>query len=242
MDLALNEHTNNNLANKSAFIRDFYNDGANLFIPKSRTGPNQHAPVPTAIFHGIMQNCKEPKLEEQVHEIEKGTGGHAECIEVGDGEMTTLFSPLSVQSEQACKTLKEHPVFGHQQFNLVGLSQGSLIARHVIQQCDLKYPVRNFVTIGAPNNGIEFSQYCSSQERNNDNNGQTIIPGANNIFCEIESRIKAVPNFGPYSNLIQMTLGPSNYLRVHHSENDYLQNSSFLPYLNNERKHDKMKM
>ena len=65
---------------------------------------------------------------------------------------------------------------------------------------------------------------------------------ANNIFCEIESRINSVPGFGPYSNLIQMTLGPSNYLRVHHSEGDYLQNSSFLPYLNNEKKHDKMKL
>ena len=95
-----------------------------------------------------------------MNEIEKGTGGHAECIEIGDGEMTTLFSPINIQSDEACNKLKNHPVFRDQQFNIVGLSQGSLIARHIIQQCDLTHPVRNLVTIGSPNNGIEFSQYC----------------------------------------------------------------------------------
>lgn len=37
-----------------------------------------------------------------------------------------------------------------------------------------------------------------------------------------------------------MTLGPSNYLRVHHNEHEYLSGSNFLPYLNNEKNHDKM--
>ena len=132
-----------------------------MFIPKARTGPNQHKPVPTAIFHGIMQNCQEAKLQEQVTEIQKGTGGHAECIEIGEGEMTTLFTPLEKQSEEACSKLQSHPIFGNQQFNIVGLSQGSLIGRYIVQQCDLPHPVRNFVTIASPNNGIEFSQYCS---------------------------------------------------------------------------------
>ena len=52
LDLSLNQTLNK--TNSSAFIRDFYRDEAALFIPKARTGPNQHKPVPTAIFHGIM--------------------------------------------------------------------------------------------------------------------------------------------------------------------------------------------
>ena len=88
--------------------------------------------------------------------------------------------------------------------------------------------MRNFVTIGAPNNGIEFSQYCAE--------GSSGV----NIFCEIQDKINAFPDFGPYSKLVQMTLGPSNYLRQHHKHDDYVKSSHFLPTLNNERHHDKV--
>lgn len=42
---------------------------------------------------------------------------------------------------------------------------------------------------------------------------------------------------GLYSPLVQSTIGPSNYFRDHTKMVEYLQNSAFLPFLNNEKEH-----
>jgi len=55
-------------------------------------GPNTNEPVPTAIFHGVRQNCDEHKLHENVNEISRGTRGYVECIEIGNGDLTSIFS------------------------------------------------------------------------------------------------------------------------------------------------------
>ena len=41
----------------------------------------------------------------------------------------------------------------------------------------------------------------------------------------------------PYSPVVQAVIGPSNYLRDHTKHNDYLEHSTFLPYINNEIPH-----
>ena len=35
-----------------------------------------------------------------------------------------------------------------------------MIARYIIVHCDLKYPVRNLITLGAPMNGVEYEEDC----------------------------------------------------------------------------------
>ena len=55
------------------------------FEPKFRVGPETNKPIPTAVFHGFKQSCYDPKVVENVNEIREGTGGIAECIEIGDG-------------------------------------------------------------------------------------------------------------------------------------------------------------
>jgi len=42
------------------------------------------------------------------------------------------------------------------------LSQGGLIGRYIVESCETKYTVRNLVTIGTPNNGIDFEENCHS--------------------------------------------------------------------------------
>ena len=45
------------------------------------------------------------------------------------------------------------------------------------------------------------------------------------------------PLVGPYSKVIQMTIGPSNYFKSHREPQDYIEHATFLPILNNEREH-----
>ena len=67
------------------------------------------------------------------------------------------------QADEACKKIKEHPIFGERQINVLGLSQGSLIGRYIVESCETKFPVRNFVAVGGPLNGIEFEENCHNK-------------------------------------------------------------------------------
>jgi hypothetical protein len=143
-------------------------------------------------------------------EVRKGTGGYAECIEIGNGEVSSIFSPMSLQVDEACKKIQEHPVFGNREFNIVGLSQGALIGRYIVESCDTKEHVRNLITVGGPNNGFDFEHNCdhSSSETN--------------IRCEIQERITAFPLLSPYSKVIQSTIGPSNYFKDSSNMEEYV--------------------
>ena len=67
---------------------------------------------------------------------------------------------LEKQGELACKSLQEHPQFQTEEISLLGQSQGGLIARYIIEQCDLKPRVRNLVTVATPHMGIMNNQAC----------------------------------------------------------------------------------
>ena len=190
------------------------------FVPKERF--RDDIKTPTLIFHGIRQKCEEPNIQDHVNILRKGTGGHVECIEIGNGDVTSIFTPMNIQVEEACQKVKEHPIFGNQQFNVVGLSQGSLIGRYIVESCDTKFPVRNFVTLGGPNNGFDLQQNCD---------------GVDNVRCEIQDKITSFPQLTPYSLVIQSTLGPANYFKDHTNLAEYIDKTSFLPYLNNEIEH-----
>lgn len=61
------------------------NKDTSSFEKLRRVGPDTDKPVPTAVFHGFKQSCYDAKVVENVNEIREGTGGIAECIEIGDG-------------------------------------------------------------------------------------------------------------------------------------------------------------
>jgi len=47
-----------------------------------------------------------------------------------------------------------------EEFNVVGLSQGGLIARYIVEECPTKVPVRNMATLGAPHRGVSATPNC----------------------------------------------------------------------------------
>lgn len=48
--------------------------------------------VPTVVLHGIQQSCSEEMMTNLVSEISKGTGSHTECLEIGNGVVTSYTS------------------------------------------------------------------------------------------------------------------------------------------------------
>jgi palmitoyl-protein thioesterase len=88
------------------------------------------------------------------------TGAYAECIEIGDGASSSIFEDFENQATEACTKLKANPHFANTKFNAVGLSQGSLLARYVVQLCDTKETAHNLLTIGSPSMGVEATPHC----------------------------------------------------------------------------------
>jgi palmitoyl-protein thioesterase len=147
--------------------------------------------------------------------IEQGTGSKAICIEVptiGGGE---VFGDFERIAERGCKKLALHPDFKGE-FNVFGLSQGGLLARYIVEECEMPGKVRNMVTMGGPHMGTDAIPHCFS-----------------GIICDVVNHVakKLV-----YSKFVQDWLGPAGYFRDINNYNTYLSKSLFLPKMNNEHK------
>lgn len=62
---------------------------------RPRVGANTNEPVPTVVFHGVKQKCSEDLLVNLVQKIKDGTKGYVECVEIGDGPVTSIFTTLN---------------------------------------------------------------------------------------------------------------------------------------------------
>jgi len=175
------------------------------------------------VFHGFNSYCKG-----QVHgelfasHIQEVTGMHAECVEIdADFDDTTgawnasVFNDFPKYTEKACEALRNNPNFNNgQEFNLVGLSQGSLVSRYVIEECpDLK--VRNLFTLGGPHRGVGEIPFCHEGDW---------CMGLNYL----------ADNFSEKPEL-QHQVNPASYFRGVSDLDAYMRVSIFLPYINNEK-------
>jgi palmitoyl-protein thioesterase len=170
------------------------------------------AGVPTAMFHGFGDACANAGMKQIDQTFAEGTGAPVHCIEVGtSGEVVGNFETIAKNS---CEQVAANPDF-QGEFNVVGLSQGGLLARYIVEECDMKGKVRNMLTIGGPHMGVDAIPHCIS-----------------GVFCGI---INAVAKKFVYYSFAQDWIGPAGYFRDVNDFTTYQWNSVFLPAMNNEQ-------
>ncbi|XP_074268975.1 uncharacterized protein LOC141592277 isoform X2 [Silene latifolia] len=147
--------------------------------------------LPFVVFLGIGETCQ--SMEEFIQILEKDSGNHGHCIMLGDNVEDSVLVPIMDQVTLACQKVKELDELKNG-YNLIGISQGGLISRGMIEFCDEGPQVKNFISVGGPQAGVA---------------------GAPNCSFPICARLTNLLNLLPvYSTFIQASVAPSNYIKI----------------------------
>ena len=166
---------------------------------------------PIAVFHGIADGCEWKNTSMLVNDLKRDLGVHVECIEVGNGFWDSMMKPIDQQVELACESIKSNPNF-QDKFSILGISQGTLIGRYIIEKCDIKGQVMRYMSFDGPQMGVGF------------------IPKINcGTFCDWIVNLTV-----PMAYKFKDTIAPMEYLKYKYDRSYYDEHDVFLKMLNND--------
>ncbi|XP_023729671.1 uncharacterized protein LOC111877374 isoform X2 [Lactuca sativa] len=162
--------------------------------------------IPFVVFHGVSDSCTKKGVKHFTDLLSEWSNSTGYCIEIGNGVWDSWFMPFDEQVKNMSE-LKEG-------YNIVGLSQGNLIGRAVLEFCDGAPPVKNFISVAGPHAGEASMPFCGS--------------GLMCVFFD------SLMKLAIYSESLQNHLAPSNYIKIPTDLEAYKEGCTFLPKLNNE--------
>lgn len=131
----------------------------------------------------------------------------AKCIETSRGQLKSFTNQIAI----ACEYLNSEIEILKDGFTLIGMSQGGLIARGVLQKCEAGKYVKRLLTIGTPHNGVALIPHTTPGNIIN----HVILP-----LC--------------LNKILPIFVGPCSYIRSLKYFRQYLDSENIISDLNNE--------
>ena len=177
--------------------------------------------LPVAVIHGFYDSCSSSYFPTLIKVLKYNVYDFAVCLKSGEGSESLSLS-FEKQCEKACEEIKSYPQF-KKDFSILSISQGGLIARYIIQKCDMEGNVKKLVSFGGPMMGTSQIPFC--------------LEG---VSCFI---INSLADYFVYSKRIQNNIGPAGYYRTAAHIEDFNNSNSSLYKLNypNEKEKEKFK-
>ncbi|CAO1310154.1 unnamed protein product [Diamesa serratosioi] len=122
------------------------------------------------------------------------------------------------QLKYVCKQIQENPKFKNG-YNGVGLSQGALLLRGLVETCPFPR-MQVMISLGGPQQGVAHLNKCKEQYETKTANCSILQKQANALV---------------YKSFFQRHLVPTTYWHDPRNERGYQQGSTFLAVINNER-------
>ena len=169
--------------------------------------------LPVVIIHGFYDSCSNPFFTTLVKLLKYNVQDYVTCLKSGEGS-DSLYLSFEKQCENACNEINKYndkSKFDND-FSILSLSQGGLIARYITQKCKMKGRVKNIVSFGGPMMGTSQLPYCLG-----------------GVSCYI---INSLADHFVYSERNQKNIGPAGYYRTAAHPDRFKNSRSFLAELN----------
>lgn len=107
--------------------------------------------LPSVFMHGLGDSGSNTGMKNLAASVTKAYGVYSVSVDVANG-FSSYTETMDVQVKEFAEAVRADPKL-KDGFNLVGLSQGAVIARAYVQQYN-DPPVRNLVSVNGPQSGV----------------------------------------------------------------------------------------
>lgn len=177
---------------------------------------------PIVLWHGMGDTCCFPFSLGSVTKMLKSKISdslYVKSIRIGESIITDYESGFFVhpnkQVEEVCKQLANDPKLQNG-YNAIGFSQGGQFLRAIAQRCP-QPPMLNLISLGGQHQGVFGLPNC---------------PSLSHKSCE---SFRKMLNIAAYTEWMQNFLVQASYWHDPLNEEKYVQHSSFLADINNEK-------
>lgn len=170
--------------------------------------------LPVAVIPGFSDSCETYFFLTLIKVLKYNVYESAFCLK---NKINDNIS-LEEKCKDACNEIKSHKEFEND-FSILSMSQGGLIARYIIEKCDMKGKVKKLVSFGGPMMGTSQVPFCLA-----------------GVSCFIAN---SLVDYFVYNNYYQKNVGSAGYYRTAAHIDDFNDSKSILWKLNNPNPEEK---